>query len=71
MTTDIPEKGRVVMPWMRKRARKPKEEPGEEQAAGSVSNQVAPQSASPKQVLESTVAETEQIATSIKCKSSG
>jgi len=27
MTTDIPEKGRVVMPWMRKRARKPKEEP--------------------------------------------
>ena len=66
MTTDIPEKRRVVMPWLRKRARKPKEALEEEQAVGSVNDQVAPQSASPNPVLESTIAETEQIATSIK-----
>jgi len=63
MTIEISEKRRVVMPWMRKRPRKPKEA---EQIAGPVSDQVAQQSAPSNPVLESTVTEPEEIATSIK-----
>ncbi len=56
MTTETSKKKRVVMPWMRKRPQKPKEELR------------VKQSAPPTPLLKSTAAEAEEIATSITMK---